>query len=394
MIMLKTTSEILEIETQGPNPQIDVSISFADHTASTFAPNTQETKITTATTTTVLSAPAASTQRQVKYIKITAVSPGSGKMTVILRKDISGTDHEIGRAVLNIGESYEYMDADGFTKYLPSGDELTTIENANTSPFNAYIKDITKVGVTMEGIGVYHLLYNQAGTPGAWVPGTPGLNGRATDGTTAADNGCISIPNALSGRNFITKGTFTVGVAATVILYDVMWVNSGLAVATTTAQAIAAPVAIPARDDYGTAAGVGVRAAILVTAATTNAGAITNTTISYTNSDGVSGKTGTMVSFPATAVAGTIVFFDLQAGDQGVRSVQSVTLGTSYVTGSISLVLVKKIFQEGSIIANVSSVSTNTKNILLQNGVCLIPALIPTATTSNPLAGILNIEEK
>jgi hypothetical protein len=46
-----------------------------------------------------------------------------------------------------------------------------------------------------------------------------------------------------------------------------------------------------------------------------------------------------MASFPATAVAGTLVPFQLATGDRGVQSVQSVTLGTSYVAGAISLVL-------------------------------------------------------
>jgi hypothetical protein len=75
-------------------------------------------------------------------------------------------------------------------------------------------------------------------------------------------------------------------------------------------------------------------------AATTNAGAISNTTISYTNSAGVAGRTGTiMPDWPATAVLGHLSPFSLQSGDAGVRSIQSITLGTSYVTGTVGLVL-------------------------------------------------------
>ena len=77
---------------------------------------------------------------------------------------------------------------------------------------------------------------------------------------------------------------------------------------------------------------------IEVSTATTNAGAITNTTLTYTNSAGTAGRTGTISSFPATAVAGTFVPFSLQAGDDGVRSIQTLTLGTSYGGGTIHLV--------------------------------------------------------
>ena len=46
-----------------------------------------------------------------------------------------------------------------------------------------------------------------------------------------------------------------------------------------------------------------------------------------------------MASFPITGVAGTFVPFELQAGDTGVRSIQGITLGTSYVSGVIHIVV-------------------------------------------------------
>jgi hypothetical protein len=74
---------------------------------------------------------------------------------------------------------------------------------------------------------------------------------------------------------------------------------------------------------------------------TGNGAAITNTTISYTNSAGVAGRTGTIAGagFPSSSAIGTFQPFLLDAGDVGVRSIQSITLGTSYVSGSLSLVM-------------------------------------------------------
>jgi hypothetical protein len=75
-------------------------------------------------------------------------------------------------------------------------------------------------------------------------------------------------------------------------------------------------------------------------------------TVRYTNSDGVSGRTsqntftkvvsggGTLVSSTSNAVAGSQPFIQLQAGDKGVRSVESVTF-TAAGGGLMCLVLVK-----------------------------------------------------
>jgi hypothetical protein len=226
--------------------------------------------------------------------------------------------------------------------------------------------------------------------PGAWAPGAPGINGRATDGTASGDVGCLRVANAPGGSiNLLTNIDGTASVAGEVRIIDLMWVNTGIVVTTTTAQAIV-PAAIPARDLDGTTNGRGVLAGILVTAATTNAGAITNTTISYTNSDGTAGRTATMASFPATAVVGTVVWFQLQAGDQGVRSVQSITLGTSYAGGSISLILATWLMSRGDTIVNVAPQSQQLpmeSGVRLYDGVCMLPIGVRSATTATNIQG-------
>lgn len=241
-----------------------------------------------------------------------------------------------------------------------------------------------------------HTLALASGNPGAWASGGPGINGRATNGTTASDNGCIPVKNPSSGSNFLTSFISALTTASLQWIMDLLWVNSGIAVATTTAQAIT-PVAIPARDRDGTTNGVDVMAGILVTTATTNASAITNTTISYTNSDGTAGRTGTISSFPATAALGTVVLFQQAAGDKGVRSVQSITLGTSYAGGAISLILFRFIASAPNLIANAGGkMEDNAKsiNVRLFNGVCLLPLYVPSATTASNMFGYINVEEK
>jgi hypothetical protein len=93
-----------------------------------------------------------------------------------------------------------------------------------------------------------------------------------------------------------------------------------------------------------------------------------------------------MPSFPATAVAGTLVPFQLATGDRGVQSVQSVTLGTSYVAGAISLLLFRIVEANPCLLANTGGNATAvTKNVKLHNGVCLIPVVIPTTTTAQTI---------
>lgn len=120
MILLKATTEILELQTSS-TADIDYSVSYADITTTTFSPSTSEGKITTATTTTVVIAPGASTQRQIKLITLTnrhASSPNN----ILIKKDISGTEYYLTPTVtLLAGETMQYMDGTGWTHYSATG---------------------------------------------------------------------------------------------------------------------------------------------------------------------------------------------------------------------------------------------------------------------------------
>lgn len=210
----------------------------------------------------------------------------------------------------------------------------------------------TKTSFTGEAAGVPFSSFYTAGKPGAANPTASGLSGSAP----SAYAGQLSVPATVAGAA-VYLADFTVsqgGNVGAVSFCDRLWHNSGVVVTTTTAQTVTSTT-FGARDYSGSTAGVDVLIAVEVTTATTNAGAFTNMTMSYTNSSGTSGRTATMTSFPATAVAGTFLPFSLQAGDAGVRSVQSITLGTSLVTGAISLVAYRVIATVGTPIASVAS---------------------------------------
>jgi hypothetical protein len=120
MIILKATSETLQITTNAA-AAIDYSVSYADITTTTFVPSTNEGNLTTATTTTILAAPASSTQRQVKLITISN-RDSSLSDTVVIQKSISGTTYNLTPSItLLIVETVQYMDGDGWIYYSASG---------------------------------------------------------------------------------------------------------------------------------------------------------------------------------------------------------------------------------------------------------------------------------
>jgi hypothetical protein len=203
--------------------------------------------------------------------------------------------------------------------------------------------DFSKVGATMEAAGVIHSKWYEAGTPGAGAAPSAGLNGAALSSTSAPVTGQLPFTNAAAGNTKRLSGVEAYAdQTGALIIADRLWANSSIVSTTTTAQAIT-PAALPSRDANGAALGAGVMAALEVSAATGNGGAITTITITYTNQAGTGSRTGTIASFPATAAVGTFVPFALQAGDTGVRSIQSITLGTTLVSGTVHLVLYRRL---------------------------------------------------
>lgn len=218
--------------------------------------------------------------------------------------------------------------------------------------------DFNKVAVTAKAAGTYHSSILLAGIPGAAAAAASRT--LASPGSLTSYAGSVPFPAAVGGKN-VYLSNFEVSCGANVgavALWDRLWqvdtVASGIVVTTTTAQTIT-PGTLQARDINGSSNGEGIMAALEVQTATTNGSAIANMSLSYTNSAGTSGRTaGMLYSFPATAVAGTIVPFTLQAGDTGIRSIQSITLGTSLVTGTVSLICYRQIVTIGTPLANLS----------------------------------------
>lgn len=245
-----------------------------------------------------------------------------------------------------------------------------------------------KDSATNEAAGISHTPWYATGLIGAGAAPSGGLNGANFSGTV---NGAIPIPAAVAGANsYLAKlSAVHTGGIGHIWLVDKLWGNVPV-VTTTTSQAVTQPT-LPARDESASTSGAGVFLALECSSATGNVGAITNTTVSYTNSAGTAGRTATLSSYPATAVAGTWVPLSLQAGDVGVRSVQSITLGTSYVSGAIHLCAWRLVAELEVPAANTGYIKSFTGlNLpIVWDSSVLQLVYWPTGTTAGSVAGSL-----
>lgn len=395
MLLLTSTSDVVRLVTGTATSTIEVHTSYVDVSGTTITPGRTNTLITTATTTTIVASPAASTQRNVKAIYCTNDSVGTSCVVGVEHTD--GTNVvELISFILLPGENLGYREDGSWVHRDAQGAEYPP---AGKGAYDGRSVTIQKPSTAPDAIGYWYCTSKDAGFPGAWSPGTPGINGRNTDGTTAADYGCIPIANAAVGANYLTELNMTSSVAHTSYYFDPLWVNSGLVVTTTTAQAITMG-ALPPRDINGTSDGQGCVIALLCTTASGLAAVASNATVSYTNSDGTAGRTATLTAIvgsqaPATPVIGTMIWFNLQGADRGVRSVQSITLGTSWVSGTITLMIVRDIGSIGTVQPNINAYrKISDPGVRLYNGTCLLHCFLASAATATLFAGDVTVQEK
>ncbi len=395
MLILASITDIVRVITSAA-AQIEVHASWVDLNGTTVTPGRTNTPhIVTAATTTVVASPAASTQRNIKHLNIT--NDHATQSCIVTVEHTDGTTIiELMAFTLLPGENMILNEEGRWAHRDYNGAEYPA---AGRGAYDGFSVPFMKNGSAADVAGAWYCSSKDAGFPGAWSPGAPGVNGRVTDGVVAADFGCVPIKNPAIGANFLTGLEMAASISHTHLFFDCLWVNTGLVVTTLTAQAITMP-ALPARDVNGTTNGEGCMIAMLFTAAATNAAANTTATVSYTNSDGVAGRTATLFALngaqiPITPVIGTIVWFSLQAGDKGVRSIQSVTLAVSLGAGSISMMIARDLATIGNPIVNVSATKIiSDPGIRLYNGTCALHCYLASNVSGTFCAGELVVQEK
>jgi hypothetical protein len=203
--------------------------------------------------------------------------------------------------------------------------------------------------------GEWHCLFRGAGNPGADAIMNTGTNlaFQALTDTTANATGIQHGGNVSPAtKHIVNASAFTA--AATVapgilMLVDLLGWYRVTSVTTTTAQATNNTVTLPRYTD-----GAGVQAFIYNTNATALGAATPNLSLGYTNSNGTASRaTPATLPIGKTAAANGLIlysgtgsgkygpFVPLQAGDSGIRSVQTIQNSISYVSGEYAVVLCK-----------------------------------------------------
>lgn len=136
MIVLDATTKLLQVVLSGAvtTNHLEFTASYADYLASpaSFTPGDNNGLTNNTTAVTLVAAPAASTQRQVKRINV--YNSDTASATVTIRLSDAGNFRTQRSVTLLPGEYIEYEDAHGFTVYDASGAAKTaqTIFQAGT----------------------------------------------------------------------------------------------------------------------------------------------------------------------------------------------------------------------------------------------------------------------
>lgn len=244
-----------------------------------------------------------------------------------------------------------------------------------------------KAGTGTQVIGAPQSFYLSAGNPAAGTANT-GLTGANYSSSSAVPAGILYHQDPPSGDAYIARLLASCAQQATLLLLDRLW-DCGPATASTSAQTITQPT-LPARDANGATVGLGVMLGIEVITAVSSTAAVIS--VSYTNSVGVSGRTGTFIDLPtaATTAIGRFYRIGLMAGDYGVQSVQSVTFSTDWTSGTIALVayrLLAELEMPVPAVANqLDAVSAALPRIY--NGTCPFLVAIPSGTGTISVSGV------
>jgi hypothetical protein len=241
MLLLTSTSDIIRVVTGASVSTITVHASYVDNASGSITPLRTNTNISTATTTTIVASPAASTQRNVKLISITNNNATTSCQVTVQHFDGTNSVDLMG-VTLKAGENLICDDVGNWTHHDAQGAGFTAtstppvIFNNSTSTVSAgYATDtllagssiLLPSGVNIAGIQYIVELDMVKTAAGTATPifnirfGTAGTTADASictmtfaAGTAAADTGKVTIVGTLRSAG---SGTTAVMVGSAMI---------------------------------------------------------------------------------------------------------------------------------------------------------------------------------
>ena len=227
-------------------------------------------------------------------------------------------------------------------------------------------------GASSAVIGYWNSSWRTPGSNLAEIP--PTGSGEACGASTL---GRVMINDAGPAKElYMSRLLFSPSAAVGCYVMDRLVHTSGLSGTITTAQAVNT-VALPSRANNGEGAEIWLEWYV-TTGATARI-----VTVTYTNSNNVTGRTAT-VSLPVSVRATSTIRVPLQAGDTGVKSVQTVSLnGSTGTAGNFGVTIANRISTIDNVVANafsgVGPIGLNLPKV--PNGSCLF-FIVNSATTT------------
>lgn len=134
MILQTSTSDIIRIVTASAVSTITVHASWVDKSGDTITPGRTNTNITTATTTTIVAAPGASTQRNVKGLTITN-NNATASCAVVVQHFDGTTSTDLMDVTLLPGENAYLLENGEWQHHDANGAEYTYGAQSNDAPY-------------------------------------------------------------------------------------------------------------------------------------------------------------------------------------------------------------------------------------------------------------------
>ena len=204
---------------------------------------------------------------------------------------------------------------------------------------------------------------------------------------SAGQAGFGNLPDPVGGASrYLAQSALTFATAGSLWFYDRVWSCSGFSgTLAATAQAVTSFPVLTRPDANGTGL------EIWIECYTATGATASNITVQYTNSDSVAGRSTVPTAHIPSMPANRMYRVPLQAGDTGVKSIQSVTLSGTTGAGSFGVTLLRKIAVTGSAVANIPVVSDFAAlgMPVIQNGTALNAIHQATTTSSGIILGVL-----
>lgn len=242
MILLTSTTDKLQLVT-GSAVTVDVHVSWVDYTTSAVTPGSKPYNISTATTTDIVLAPAASTYRNVKTVHIRNRHATTSVAVTVQHTD-GTTVAELAKYTLLAGQELSYVEGSGF---LLSGTPVAATKVLASGQSNNTVTPTAVTGLTVPvGIGTWKFQYlicyqsitatvgvrfsvNHTGTLSLFVANQTYVDASATAAGGAADQDVVSatVVGGLAARAKSTAGWGTT-VSVDTINAEMLMIIDGL----------------------------------------------------------------------------------------------------------------------------------------------------------------------